>query len=117
MRKTAKLGAVLLVVPLALSTVWLGAAGAAPGSGSGDRANRWVEVWCDTDTHNADGARITFEAAPAGDDAIGKVLDARSLDPGNHEGATANYNAVAGVVQGWHCGSLRYWDGNIVPAP
>ena len=64
-----------------------------------------------SDTHNADGARITFEAAPAGDDAIGKVLDARSLDPGNHEGATANYNAVAGVVQGWYCGALRY------PAP
>lgn len=111
MWKTAKLGAVLLVVPFALSTVWLGAAGAAPGSGSGDRANRWVEVWCDTDIHNADGDLITFEAAPAGDDAIGKVLDAKSLDPGNHEVATGHYNAVPGVVQGWHCGALRY------PAP
>jgi hypothetical protein len=48
---------------------------------------------------------------PTGDDAIGKVLDAKSLDPGNHEVATAHYNAVAGVVQGWHCGALRY------PAP
>jgi hypothetical protein len=117
MGKTARLGAVLLVLPLALSTVWLEAASAAPGSGSGDRANRWVEVWCDTDTHSADGDTITFETAPEGDDAIGKVLDAKSLDPGNHEGATANYNAVAGVIQRWHCGALRYWDGTIVPAP
>ena len=108
MWKRAKLGAVLLAVSFALSTVWLDAAGAAPGSGSGDRANRWVEVWCDTDIHNADGNLITFEAAPEGDDAIGKVLDAKSLDPGNHEGATANYNAVAGVVQGWYCGALRF---------
>ena len=111
MWKRAKLGALLLVVPFALSAVWLEAASAAPGSGSGDRANRWVEVWCDTDIHNADGDLITFEAAPEGDDAIGKVLDAKSLDPGNHEVATAHYNAVAGVVQGWHCGALRY------PAP
>ena len=111
MRKRAKLGAVLLVVPFALSAVWLEAAGAAPGSGSGDRANRWVEVWCDTDVHNADGDLITFEAAPEGDDAIGKVLDARSLDPGILEVATAHYYAVAGVVQGWLCGALRY------PAP
>jgi hypothetical protein len=117
MRKTAKLGAVLLVVPFAFSTVWLGAASAAPGSGGGDRANRWVEVWCDTDTHNADGDSITFEPAPRGDDAIGKVLDARSLDPGNHETATGHYNAVAGALQGWHCGALRYSDGTIVPAP
>ena len=96
------------------------------GSGWGDvasaRSNRWVEVWCDSDVTNGDGADITLrvedgQTIAGADDRIGKILDASALEPGNKEAATTAYNANAGVVQGWYCGALRYWDGTIVPAP
>lgn len=115
MRKATMVASVLLTV-FALSSLWMGVAGA--------RSNRWVEVWCDSDVTNGDGAVIDLEidsetgqTIVGADDRIGKILDASALEPGNKEAATTAYNANAGFIQGWYCGALRYWDGTIVQAP
>jgi hypothetical protein len=82
------------------------------------RANGWVEVWCDTDTANADANAITLSVDAAGithggaDDVLGKVVDASAFDPGRKDSNHFNHNA--GVVLGWFCGTLRYADGTIV---
>jgi hypothetical protein len=114
MRKARAVASVFLAM-VALASVCMGVAGA--------RSNRWVEVWCDSNVNNADGAAITLSIGADGqtvageDDRIGKILDASALEPGNKEAATIAYNVNAGIVQGWYCGALRYWDGTIVPAP
>lgn len=114
MRRAMMVASVLLVSLFALGSILGGAASA--------RSNRWVEVWCDSDVTNGDGAEITLriedgQTIPGADDRIGKILDASALEPGNKEAGTTAFNANAGVVQGWYCGALRYWDGTIVPAP
>ena len=84
----------------------------------GGRVNDWVEVWCDTNTANGDGKAITLSVDANGtthggaDDVRAKVVDASAFDPGMKD--SNHYNAVAGVVQGWFCGALRYADGTIV---
>jgi hypothetical protein len=114
MRKAMNVAWVLVITSFALGSVWAGVAGA--------RSNRWVEVWCDSNVTNGDGADIMLrvedgQTIAGADDRIGKILDASALEPGNKEAATTAYNANAGVVQGWYCGALRYWNGTIVPAP
>jgi hypothetical protein len=115
MRRAMKVASVLLIASFALGSVWGGVASA--------RSNTWVEVWCDSNVNNDDGADITLSIDADGqtvagqDDRIGKILDASALEPGNKEAATAAYNTNAGFIQGWHCGALRYWDGTIVSAP
>lgn len=81
------------------------------------RNNDWVEIWCDTDTSNADGNAIRLvvrDGVTVGgpDDVLAKTVDASAFDPGMKD--SNHYNAVAGVVQGWFCGVLRYADGTIV---
>ena len=91
----------------------------APAAIGQGRANDWVEVWCDTNTANADGNAITLSVDASGtthggaDDVRAKVVDASAFDPGMKD--SNHYNRVAGVVQGWFCGELRYADGTIVP--
>jgi hypothetical protein len=81
------------------------------------RNNDWVEIWCDTDTHNGDGNRITLTVGPdnatigGADDVLAKTVDASAFDPGMKD--SNHYNRVAGVVQGWFCGELRYANGDI----
>jgi hypothetical protein len=76
-----------------------------------------VEVWCDTDTANTDGSAITLSVDADGithagpDDALAKVVDAATFDPGQKD--SNHYNHRAGLVQGWWCGALRYADGRI----
>ena len=82
------------------------------------RSNDWVEVWCDSNTASADGSAIHLSVDSNGvthgdaDDALAKVVDASAFDPGMK--SASHYNRVAGVVQGWFCGALRYADGTIV---
>jgi len=113
MRRTRRLGAVLVSTALLLGpTVTMAARASAAG-----RANDWVEIWCDTDTTNRDKSAITLSVDASGtthggaDDVRAKVVDASAFDPGNKD--SRHYNAVAGVVQGWFCGALRYADGTI----
>src|SRR5262245_34641985 len=86
-------------------------------SSSPVRNNDWVEIWCDSDTHNGDGTLITLSVDAANvthggaDDVLAKVVDAKTFDPGMKD--SNHYNRVAGVVQGWFCGELRYADGTI----
>jgi hypothetical protein len=83
------------------------------------RNNDWVEVWCDTNTGNRDGRRITLSLGADGatvggpDDVLAKIVDASAFDPGMKD--SNHYNQVAGAVQGWFCGELRYADGTIQP--
>ena len=83
------------------------------------RNNDWVEVWCDTNTRNMDGRQITLSLGADGatvagpDDVLAKIVDASAFDPGMKD--SNHYNRVAGVVQGWFCGELRYADGTIQP--
>ena len=83
------------------------------------RNNDWVEIWCDTDTSNRDGNRITLSVGSDNvtvggfDDVLAKTVDASTFDPGMKD--SNHYNRVAGVVQGWFCGELRYADGTIQP--
>jgi hypothetical protein len=78
------------------------------------RADGYVEIWCDSDASNADGtgpASVTpgDSSAEGGaeDDVIAKRVDARAIqldkDPGGKDTATDQYNANAGLVQGWFC--------------
>ena len=84
---------------------------------AGGRANDWVEVWCDANTANGDGKAITLSVDADGitrggpDDVLAKVVDASAFDPGMKD--SNHFNAVAGVVQGWFCGALRYADGYV----
>ena len=81
------------------------------------RNNDWVEIWCDTDTANRDGNRITLSVGSDNvtvggfDDVLAKIVDASTFDPGMKD--SNHYNRVAGVVQGWFCGEVRYADGTI----
>jgi hypothetical protein len=110
-------GAVLVSTALLLAPMVTVAARAS----TAGRANDWVEVWCDTDTANGDGSAITLSVDASGtthggaDDLRAKVVDASAFDPGQKD--SRHYNAVAGVVQGWFCGALRYADGTIAFEP
>jgi hypothetical protein len=114
MRKRWTLGALLAVT---LTMAVPAAATAKPSSRV--RNNDWVEIWCDTDTSNADGKEITLSVGPddatvgGADDVLAKTVDASTFDPGMKD--SNHYNRVAGVVQGWFCGVLRYADGSIMP--
>jgi len=114
MRRHWRLGA-LLAVTLTMAVP----ATAAAKPSSRVRNNDWVEIWCDTDTSNGDKNLITLSLGPDGatvggpDDVLAKTVDASTFDPGNKD--SNHYNAVAGVVQGWFCGELRYADGTIQP--
>ena len=101
------LGAAVIVALIAVSPV----AAAAPDT---PRADRFVEIWCDTDATNADGSGpgsvtpgIATAEGGAEDDVLAKRVDARAIqpdkDPGGKDTATDRYNAHAGVVQGWFC--------------
>jgi len=79
-----------------------------------DRTDAYVDVWCDSDATNLDGTgpgSVTpGDASAEGgaeDDVLAKRVDARALqpdkDPGGKDTATDQYNANAGVVQGWFC--------------
>ena len=111
MRKVAIVIVALLGAGLGTSTI-VGPAQA------GERQNDWLEVWCDSDTHDADGATIELKALVDGttlagsDDVRAKVVDASTHDPGHKD--SSHFNKNAGVVQGWFCGGLRYEDGTIV---
>jgi hypothetical protein len=113
MRRTWRLAVVVATGLLLAPTVAVAARASAAG-----RANDWVEVWCDSNTANADGNAITLSVDASGtthggaDDVRAKVVDASAFDPGMKD--SSHYNAVAGVVQGWFCGALRYADGTIV---
>jgi hypothetical protein len=110
MRRTWRLGAAVAVTGLLL--------GPAAAAEAQARANDWVEVWCDSNTANADGNVITLSVDASGltrggtDDVLAKTVDASAFDPGMKD--SNHYNKVAGVVQGWFCGTLRYADGTIV---
>jgi hypothetical protein len=105
------------MIALALTMAVPATAAAKPSSRV--RNNDWVEIWCDTDTSNGDGNRITLSIGAHGitiggaDDVRAKTVDASTFDPGMKD--SNHYNRVAGVVQGWFCGELRYADGTIVP--
>jgi hypothetical protein len=82
--------------------------------GSTTRTDAYVDVWCDSDATNLDGTgpgSVTpGDASAEGgaeDDVLAKRVDARALqpdkDPGGKDTATDQYNANAGVVQGWFC--------------
>jgi hypothetical protein len=69
MRKAMKVAWVLLIASFALGSLWAGVAGA--------RSNRWVEVWCDSDVTNGDGAAIDLlvvngQTIAGADDRIGR---------------------------------------------
>jgi len=107
---------------MALLAIGLVTAGVVtPALAASQRQNDWLEVWCDSDTHNADGATIELKVLADGttlavdDDARAKVVDASTHDPGQKD--SSHFNKVAGVVQGWFCGGLRYSDGTIVCPP
>jgi hypothetical protein len=110
-------GAVTALLAVGLLTVGF----VTPALAASQRQNEWLEVWCDSDTHNADGATIELKALADGttlagsDDARAKVVDASTHDPGQKD--SSHFNRVAGVVQGWFCGGLRYEDGTIVCPP
>jgi hypothetical protein len=113
MRKRWMVGALLVAtLTIAAPTV----ASAKPSSRV--RNNDWVEIWCDTNTSNADANGIQLFVRADGvtvggaDDVLAKTVDASAFDPGMKD--SNHYNAVAGVVQGWFCGALRYADGTIV---
>jgi hypothetical protein len=114
MRRTRRLGAVVAAAGLLMAS----SVTVAPQASGTDRANDWVEVWCDSNTANADGNAITLSVDASGttqggaDDVRAKVVDASAFDPGMKD--SNHYNRVAGVVQGWFCGVLRYADGTIV---
>lgn len=114
MRTRWRFGALIVTTGLLLAPATAGQA--LPNHGG--RANDWVEVWCDTNTANADGDAITLSIATDGttrggaDDVAAKVVDASAFDPGMKD--SSHYNQVAGVVQGWFCGVLRYANGTIV---
>jgi len=85
--------------------------------GSTNRADAFIDIWCDSDATNLDGTgpgSITpGDSGPEGgaeDDVLAKRVDARAIqpdkDPGGKDTATARYNATAGVVQGWYCGEV-----------
>jgi hypothetical protein len=113
MRKTWTLGAGVVVGLLLATPV-----SASANSSNQVRTDNWVEVWCDSDTANADGSDITLSVDASGttqggaDDVLAKIVDASAFDPGMKD--SNHYNRVAGVVQGWFCGMLRYSDGTIV---
>ena len=115
MRK--RVGAVIALLAIGLATV----GAVTPALAASQRQNDWLEVWCDSDTHNGDGRTIELKALDDGttlagaDDARGKVVDASTHDPGRKD--SSHFNKVAGVVQGWFCGGLRYEDGTIVCPP
>jgi hypothetical protein len=100
---------------LAVSTLLLAApASAAAAAPSTPRSDGYVEIWCDSDPTNADGtgaASVTpgDSSAERGaeDDVLAKRVDVRAIqpdkDPGGKDTATAQYNAHAGVVQGYFC--------------
>ena len=78
------------------------------------RADGYVEIWCDSDATNADGTGpgsvtpgIASAEGGAEDDVLAKRVDARAIqpdkEPGGKDTATAQYNAHAGLVQGWFC--------------
>jgi len=105
----------LLVVTLTMAVP--GAATAKPSSRV--RNNDWVEIWCDTDTLNGDVSEITLSVGADGatvggaDDVLAKTVDASAFDAGMKD--SNHYHRVAGVVQHWFCGVLRYADGSIMP--
>jgi len=115
MRK--RVAAVLALLAIGLVTVGV----VTPALAASQRQNDSLEVWCDSDTHNADGATIELKvladgATLAGDDDVrAKVVDASTHDPGQKD--SSHFNRIAGVVQGWFCGGLRYADGTIVCPP
>ena len=115
MRK--RVAAVVALLAIGLVTVGV----VTPAIAASQRQNDSLEVWCDADTHNADGATIELKvladgATLAGDDDVrAKVVDASTHDPGQKD--SSHFNRVAGVVQGWFCGGLRYADGTIVCPP
>lgn len=108
-----------IVIVIALLTAG-SMSGAVPTAAAGTRHDYpYVEIWCDTDATNGDGTgfasitpnqRTAAEGA-AEDDVVAKVVDASSLDPGNHEISAGKYNAHAGVIQGWFCGRQVWIDG------
>jgi hypothetical protein len=78
------------------------------------RAESFYEIWCDSDASNLDGtgpASITpGDSSREGgdeDDVLAKRVDAHAVqldkDPGGKDTATEQYNANAGLVQGWFC--------------
>lgn len=82
--------------------------------GTQHRADDAIEIWCDTDPSNGDGTGpgsvtpgvATAEGA-AEDDVLAKRVDARAIQPektpGGKDTATEQYNAHAGLLQGWFC--------------
>lgn len=115
MRK--RVAAVVALLAIGLVTVGV----VTPALAASQRQNDSLEVWCDSDTHNADGATIELKVLADGtalagdDDARAKVVDASTHDPGQKD--SSHFNRIAGVVQGWFCGGLRYADGTIVCPP
>ena len=98
----------------ALSVGSLGVSSAAAVPGSTNRADTYVDIWCDSNATNLDGTgtgSITpGDSGPEGgaeDDVLAKRVDARAIqpekDPGGKDTATERYNATAGVVQGLFC--------------
>jgi hypothetical protein len=106
-----------LIAAIAAAALGVGALGvlpAAAGQGTTPRADRYVDIWCDSDATNLDGTgpeSVTpGNSGPEGgaeDDVLAKRVDARAIqpekDPGGKDTATERYNATAGVVQGWFC--------------
>ena len=109
-----KLAIAIAMGALAVSSP-LGVSPAAAVPEATSRADRYIDIWCDSNPTNPDGTgpgSITpGNSVPEGgaeDDVLAKRVDARAIqpekDPGGKDTATARYNATAGVVQGWFCG-------------
>jgi len=82
-----------------------------------NRTDPSIEIWCDTDASNADGSGpasvtpgIATAEGGAEDDVLAKRVDARAIqpdkEPGGKDTATEQYNAHAGLVQGWFCAEV-----------
>ena len=108
-----KLIVAIATAALGLGTIGVSAVAAVPGSTN--RADVYVDIWCDSDATNRDGTGLgsitpgdSSAEGGAEDDVIAKRVDARAIQPektpGGKDTATERYNATAGVVQGWFCG-------------
>jgi hypothetical protein len=104
----------LSVLGVAVATSLIAVSPVAAAAPDTPRADGYVEIWCDSDGTNVDGTgpgSVTpgDASAEAGveDDVLAKRVDARAIqpekDPGGKDTATEQYNAHAGLVQGWYC--------------